>query len=126
MIAIRSKAKQPHHFRVEVRALVVTDDRNQAKSRGKAMRSAMSAYKTEHQSLTTAGTSLLLSLTVIGYSSSLTAYPRLCGTTRTSFLPPRLRIFTTSLYLVHTPKMSCRVKPTLPATLSLKAAQISM
>lgn len=51
--SIRSKAKQPHHFRVEVRALIVTDDRKQAKARGKAMRSAMSAYKTERQSLQT-------------------------------------------------------------------------
>jgi hypothetical protein len=51
--AIGRKVSQPHHFRVEVRALIVTDDRKQAKVRGKAMRSAMSAYKTEHQSLRT-------------------------------------------------------------------------
>lgn len=51
--AIGGKVTQPHHFRVEVRALIVTDDRTQAKVRSKAMRSAMSAYKTKHQSLRT-------------------------------------------------------------------------
>lgn len=49
--AIHSKATHPHHFRVEIRALIVTDDPKQAKLRGKAMRSAMSAYSTDHQSL---------------------------------------------------------------------------
>jgi len=49
--SILSKVSHPHHFRVEIRALIITDDRKQAKTRVKAMRGAMSAYKTEHQSL---------------------------------------------------------------------------
>jgi hypothetical protein len=49
--SILGKATQPHHFRVEIRALIVTEDSRQASVRTKAMRSTMSAYKTEHQSL---------------------------------------------------------------------------
>lgn len=50
---IGEKAGHPNHFRVEIRALIVTNDRKQAKMRDKTMRSAMTAYRTEHQSFRT-------------------------------------------------------------------------
>ena len=47
---ILEKVKQDL-FRVEVRVLIITDDKAQAKSRIKGMKAAMAAYKTEHQTL---------------------------------------------------------------------------